>query len=76
MRECFQHNAAARIMQAGKDECMGFVLNFEQLLLRKVGFQEEGVLREWGFWKGGFRDVRCFSLLRNDLGLAARDLSK
>lgn len=37
-------------------------------VLRKVGFQEEGVLREWGFWKGSFRDVRCFSLLRRDWG--------
>jgi len=35
-------------------------------VLQKAGFQEEGVLREWGFWKGGFRDVRCFSLLRKD----------
>lgn len=35
-------------------------------VLRKVGFQEEGILREWGFWKGGFRDVRCFSLLCKD----------
>jgi [ribosomal protein S5]-alanine N-acetyltransferase len=37
-------------------------------VLQKVGFQEEGVLREWGFWKGSFRDVRCFSLLRRDWG--------
>jgi RimJ/RimL family protein N-acetyltransferase len=36
-------------------------------VLQKVGFQEEGILRGWGFWKGGFRDVRCFSLLRKDV---------
>jgi ribosomal-protein-alanine N-acetyltransferase len=36
-------------------------------VLRKVGFRDEGVLREWGFWKGEFKDLRCFSLLRRDL---------
>jgi len=41
-------------------------------VLRKVGFQEEGILREWGFWKGSFRDVRCFSLLRKDSGNAGK----
>lgn len=35
-------------------------------VLEKVGFREEGLLREWGFWKGAFHDVRCFSLLRKD----------
>jgi ribosomal-protein-alanine N-acetyltransferase len=36
-------------------------------VLRKAGFRDEGVLREWGFWKGEFKDLRCFSLLRRDL---------
>ena len=36
-------------------------------VLEKVGFREEGILREWGFWKGAFRDVRFFSLLRKDV---------
>jgi ribosomal-protein-alanine N-acetyltransferase len=40
-------------------------------VLRHVGFQEEGILREWGYWKGGFKDVRCLSLLRKD-AVAAR----
>jgi len=35
-------------------------------VLRHVGFQEEGILRAWGFWKGKFQDLRCFSLLRTD----------
>ena len=33
-------------------------------LLRKLGFAEEGVLRQYGFWKNAFHDVRVFSLLR------------
>jgi ribosomal-protein-alanine N-acetyltransferase len=39
-------------------------------VLRHAGFQEEGILREWGFWKGGFKDVRCLSLLRKDAAVA------
>lgn len=34
--------------------------------LKRLGFQEEGILRESGFWKGKFHDVRCFSLLRSE----------
>ncbi|HEX3799233.1 MAG TPA: GNAT family protein [Verrucomicrobiae bacterium] len=36
-------------------------------VLQKLGFTEEGVLRDWGFWKGQFVDLRCFSLLRKDV---------
>jgi ribosomal-protein-alanine N-acetyltransferase len=35
-------------------------------VLRHDGFQEEGILRDWGFWKGEFKNLRCFSLLRKD----------
>lgn len=35
-------------------------------LLLKLGFQEEGIRRESGYWKGAFHDLRCFSLLRRD----------
>ena len=34
--------------------------------LLRLGFCEEGVLRQLGFWKGQFHDVRCFSLLKSD----------
>lgn len=37
-------------------------------LLRGLAFEEEGILREWGFWKGRFQDVKLFSLLRRDFG--------
>jgi RimJ/RimL family protein N-acetyltransferase len=40
-------------------------------LLRKLGFAEEGVLRERGAWKGGFHDLTLFSLLKSEY--AARD---
>lgn len=35
-------------------------------LLKKLGFQEEGIRREYGYWKGQFHDLRGFSLLRRD----------
>jgi ribosomal-protein-alanine N-acetyltransferase len=35
-------------------------------LLRRLGFSEEGVLRQYGFWKDKFHDVRLFSFLREE----------
>lgn len=35
-------------------------------LLRKVGFQEEGVLRQHDFFKGAFHDMRLFALLKDE----------
>ena len=35
-------------------------------LLEKSGFKLEGVLKEKGFWKGKFHDLRLFSLLAKD----------
>jgi ribosomal-protein-alanine N-acetyltransferase len=35
-------------------------------LLGKLGFADEGIRREYGYWKGGFHDLRSFSLLRRD----------
>jgi len=46
-------------------------------VLQHVGFQEEGILRDWGHWRGKFVDLRCFSLLRAEwnVGFAARPSS-
>lgn len=35
-------------------------------LLRSLGFVEEGVMRQWGYWKDAFHDVRLFSRIRAD----------
>lgn len=35
-------------------------------VLEKMGFQEEGVLRQRGHWRGDYHDLRMFSLLRED----------
>ncbi len=35
-------------------------------VLQKLGFQEEGLLRQRGYWKGKFHDLRFFSLLREE----------
>jgi ribosomal-protein-alanine N-acetyltransferase len=36
-------------------------------VLRKVGFQEEGLLRAYGYWKGRYHDLRMFSIVQGDL---------
>ena len=35
-------------------------------LLSNLGFTEEGILREYGYWKNRFHDVRLFSLLQSE----------
>lgn len=37
-----------------------------QILLSKLGFQREGVLREHNFWQGRFWDVAIYSLLARE----------
>jgi ribosomal-protein-alanine N-acetyltransferase len=33
-------------------------------LLRRLGFKEEGLRRECGYWKNKFHDLKCFGLLQ------------
>lgn len=35
-------------------------------LLLKVGFKEEGIRRQSGFWKKQFHDLKCFGLIRSE----------
>lgn len=35
-------------------------------LLRRLGFKEEGLRRECGYWKNKFHDLKCFGLLRTE----------
>jgi ribosomal-protein-alanine N-acetyltransferase len=35
-------------------------------VLQKLGFQEEGLRRGYGYWKNQFWDLHCFSLLKSD----------
>lgn len=37
-----------------------------EALLKKLGFKEEGVRRECGYWKNEFHDLKCFGLLRTE----------
>ena len=41
-----------------------------ELLLYKLGFKQEGLRRECGFWKNKFHDLKCFGLLRSEFGEA------
>ena len=35
-------------------------------LLLKVGFKEEGVRRQSGYWKSQFHDLKCFGLIQSE----------
>ena len=35
-------------------------------VLRKLGFQEEGLRRQSAYWKNAFHDLKCFGLLKHD----------
>lgn len=35
-------------------------------LLRNMGFIEEGLRRECGYWENAFHDLKCFGLLRSE----------
>jgi len=37
-----------------------------EYLLLKVGFKEEGLRRQSGYWKGQFHDLKCFGLIRSE----------
>lgn len=40
--------------------------NASEAVLRRLGFKEEGLRREAGFWKGRFHDLKCFGLLKSE----------
>jgi ribosomal-protein-alanine N-acetyltransferase len=70
----FATEAATRILKFGFDH-----LNFNRIeawamldnrasmhVLKKLGFCQEGVLREYGYWHGRFHDVMMFSILKRE----------
>lgn len=40
----------------------------EKVLL-KLGFEEEGLRRQSGYWKNAYHDLKCFGLLKSDFEL-------
>lgn len=40
-----------------------------EAVLKKLGFKEEGILRQSGYWKNSYHDLKCFSLLRNEFNI-------
>ena len=37
-----------------------------EALLHRLGFKEEGLRRESGYWKNAFHDLKCFGLLKSE----------
>ncbi|WP_448569274.1 GNAT family N-acetyltransferase [Thalassotalea ganghwensis] len=38
-----------------------------EAVLTKLGFREEGIRRQAGFWKNAYHDLKCFALLASQL---------
>jgi [ribosomal protein S5]-alanine N-acetyltransferase len=54
-------------LELNRIEAMVMLGNIASMqVLNKLGFSEEGVLKEYGFWKGQFHDLKIFSLLKKD----------
>jgi [ribosomal protein S5]-alanine N-acetyltransferase len=64
LNNCFTHDIPFRINRVTARTDLESHRSIS--LLRKLGFSEEGVLRQYGFWKNEFHDVRMFSLLREE----------
>ena len=62
LRHCFSHDLPFRINRVAATTYLDSERSIR--LLQRLGFVEEGGLRQYGFWKGQFHDVRLFSLLR------------
>ncbi len=58
-RACPQHiNRIEAYTMIGNDA--------SEAILTKLGFKCEGTLRDYGFWKNKYHDLKIFSLLRSD----------
>ena len=54
-------------MELNRIEALVMLENIASMtLLEKLGFQEEGIFREYGYWKGKFHDLKMFSILKRD----------
>lgn len=67
INHCFSHDFPVRINRVSATT--DIVSPQSVSVLSKLGFKEEGVLREYGFWKDKFHDVRLYSLLRREWAL-------
>lgn len=61
---CFKNNFPFLINRVSATTSLDSVKSIK--LLVKLGFTEEGVLRQFGYWKSAFHDVRLFSLLYSE----------
>jgi [ribosomal protein S5]-alanine N-acetyltransferase len=61
---CFKNNFPFSINRVSATTNLDSVKSIK--LLNKLGFTEEGVLRQYGYWKNKFHDVRLFSLLYSE----------
>lgn len=65
IREAFSGSlACGQLHRIQADTIPGNIAS--EALLRKLGFKEEGLRRECGYWKNAFHDLKCYGLLRHE----------
>jgi ribosomal-protein-alanine N-acetyltransferase len=64
IKACFEHDFPIKL---NRITATTHLINPASIaVLNKLGFEEEGILREYGYWKDEYHTVRLFSLLRRD----------
>ena len=64
LRFCFAQNVPFHVNRVSATTNLDSLRSIA--LLRRLSFSEEGVLRQYGYWKNEFHDVRLFSFLREE----------
>ena len=55
-------------MQMNRLEAFVMPMNIPSIrLLEKLGFKNEGLMREYGYWRGEFHDLQLYSILKGDV---------
>ena len=63
IRQAFDGNLACNIINRIQADTIPGNTASERVL-QKLGFKEEGIRRQSGYWKGQYHDLKCFGLLK------------
>ena len=64
-------------MQMNRLEAFVMPVNAPSIrLLEKLGFKNEGLMREYGYWRGEFHDLQLYSILKGDVRFLPAEFGK
>ena len=64
VKVAFEDKLPCSIHRVQADTVLGNAAS--EAVLLKVGFKEEGIRRQSGYWKNQFHDLKCFGLLKTE----------